>query len=220
MCGRMSHAGITWTEQVGWMDGLRPAAADPDLRYNVPPTEMIPIIRRDGDALVGDFARWGLIPHWHRTPLADWKANTINARVESVATAASYRDAYRRARCVVPASGYFEWQTADGSKQPYYIHPAGNAPALLFAGLWSAVALPDYEALTCTVLTEPARTALDAIHDRMPVIIDPDGARNWLDGCEIAAVPRLPVAGLTWHAVPSAVGAVRNQGPELIEPIE
>ena len=118
---------------------------------------MIPIIRRDGDALAGDFARWGLIPHWHRKPLADWKANTINARVESVATAASYRDAFRRARCVVPASGYFEWQTTDGSKQPFYIHPAGNAPALLFAGLWSSVTLPDYEGLTCTVLTEPAR---------------------------------------------------------------
>jgi len=220
MCGRMSHAGITWTELAGWMDGLRPAAADPDLRYNVPPTAMIPIIRRDGDALAGDFARWGLIPHWHHRPLTDWKANTINARVESVATAASYRDAYQRARCVVPASGYFEWQTTDGSQQPFYVHPSGNAPALLFAGLWSAVTLPDYEGLTCTVLTEPARTALVAIHDRMPVIIDPDGARTWLDGCEIGAVPRLPVAGLTWHAVPRAVGDVRNEGPELIEPIE
>ena len=81
MCGRMSHAGITWAELAGWMDGLRPAA-DPDLRYNVPPTAMIPIILRDGDALAGDFARWGLVPHWHRKPLADWKANTINARVE------------------------------------------------------------------------------------------------------------------------------------------
>lgn len=90
----------------------------------------------------------------------------------------SYRDTYQRARCVVPASGYFEWQTTDGSKQPYYIHPAGNAPALLFAGLWSSVTLPDYEGLTCTVLTESARTALDAIHDRMPVIVDPDGART------------------------------------------
>jgi len=131
-----------------------------------------------------------------------------------------YRDAYLRARCLVPARGYFEWQTTDGSKQPYYIHPVGNAPALLFAWLWSAVTLPDYEGLTCTVLTEPARTALDAIHDRMPVIVDPDGARTWLEDCETGTVPRLPVAGLTWHAVPRAVGAVRNQGPELIEPVD
>ena len=220
MCGRMSHAGITWAELAGWMEGLRPADRDPDLRYNVPPTAMIPIIRRDGAALAGDFARWGLVPHWHRKPLGDWKAATINARIESVATAASYRDAYRRARCVVPASGYFEWQTTDGSKQPHYIHPAGNAPALLFAGLWSSVALPDYAGLTCTVLTEPARPALDTIHDRMPVIVDPDGARTWLEGGPTDSLPRLPMAGLTWHPVPRAVGAVRNEGPELIEPAE
>ncbi len=216
----MTHAGITWAELAGWMQGVRPAAQEPELRYNVPPTAQIPIIRRDGDALAGDFARWGLIPHWHRKPLAEWKANTINARIETVATAASYRDAYRTARCVVPASGYFEWQTTDGSKQPFYIHPAGNAPALLFAGLWSDVALPDYEGLTCTILTEPARPDLDAIHDRMPVIVDPDGAQDWMDGSAADALPRLPVSGLTWHPVPRAVGAVRNQGPELIEPVE
>ncbi len=135
------------------MDGLRPAAADPDLRYNVPPTAMIPIIRRDGDALAGDFARWGLIPHGHRKSLAEWNANTINARSESFASAASYRNAHRRARCVVAASGYFEWQTTVASKQPYDIHFAGNAPALLFTELWSAVTLPDYEGPTCTALT-------------------------------------------------------------------
>ena len=121
---------------------------------------------------------------------------------------------------MVPASGYFEWQTTDGSKQPYYIHPAGNAPALLFAGLWSSVTLPDYEGLTCNVLTEPARAGLEAIHDRVPVIVDPDGAQTWLDGCYIDEVPRLPLASLTWNAVPRAVGSVCNEEPELIEPVE
>ena len=218
MCGRMTHAGLTWAELVGWMRGIRPASMEITTRYNVPPTAMLPILRREGDDLVGAFARWGLIPHWFHKPLKEWKANTINARAETVARAPNFRDAYRRARCVVPASGYFEWQTTDGSKRPHYIHPAGNAPALLFVGLWSSVALPDYEGLTCAILTEPARPGLDAIHDRMPVIVDTDGAEDWLAESAIDTLPRLPTTSLAWHPVTREVGAVRNERPDLIEP--
>lgn len=180
---------------------------------------MVPIIRQiDGD-LHGDMARWGLIPHFHRGGIRDWKANTINARIETVTSAPSFRGPYRTGRCILPVSGYYEWATADGSKRPHYIHPAGNAPALIFAGLWSSVRLPDYEGLTCTIITEPARPALATIHDRQPVMIEPDTIARWLGGGDIADVPRLPTDGLAWHAVGKAVGSVRNEGPELIEAV-
>jgi putative SOS response-associated peptidase YedK len=215
----MTHAGLTWSQLQDWMRGIRPPEQGIAERYNVPPTSLVPILRRDEAGLAGDLARWGLIPAWHRKSLRDWKANTINARVETVATAPSFRQAFRTGRCAVIASGYYEWQSTDGSRQPHYIHPAGNAPALLMAGLWSAVELPDFEGLTCAVLTEAARPGLDALHDRMPVIIDQDGLAQWLDGCEISALPRLPVTGLAWHPVDRAVGSVRNEGPKLIEPV-
>lgn len=221
MCGRMAHKELTWAELAEWMRGLAPGAGVIETRYNVPPTAMIPIVRRLPDgSLCGDLARWGLIPPFHKGSLKDWKATTINARVESVASAPSFRTAYRHGRCLVLASGYYEWQVRDGVKHPHFISPAGNAPALIMAGLASAVRLPDYEGLTCAVLTEPARPGLDGIHDRMPVMMGLDAVDDWLGGGPLEALPRLPVGALRWHEVGRAVGSVRHEGPELIEPLD
>lgn len=146
-------------------------------------------------------------------------ASTINARIETVATAPSYRDGYRMARCIVPMSGYYEWKVEGRTKRPHYIHPSGNAPALLAAGLWSSVVLPDFSGLTCTILTESARAPLDEVHDRMPVLLDQDGVDEWIDGRSVDLVPRLAMDGIAWHEIGKAIGSVRNEGPELIEPL-
>ena len=162
-------------------------------------------------------ARWGLIPRWFRKPLKEWKATTINARVETVAQAPSYREAYRSGRCIVPMAGYHEWATLSADpKQPYHVQPGGNAPALLVCGLWSEPSLPDFSGLTCAILTEPARDDLARVHDRQPVIVDVDGARAWLDGTPIEIVPRLPTERLTLHRVSKRVNNWRAEDPDLI----
>ncbi|MBZ4021370.1 hypothetical protein CKO11_02695 [Rhodobacter sp. TJ_12] len=231
MCGRGNHAGLTWAELVGWMRGLTPAQVEIGQYYNVPPTAQVPIIGRGRAPLGGAFARWGLVPRWHQGPLADWKAATFNARIETMARAPSFREAVTNGRCVVPFAGYYEWSGAEGlaktgaatggrgPKQPYYIHPAGNAPALLMAGLYTTVRLPDFTGPTCAVITEPARAPFDAIHHRMPVLLDPEAATDWLDGRAPEDLPRLPMQKLAWHKVGPAVGAVTNEGPELIAPL-
>lgn len=219
MCGRANHAGLTWAELANWMRGITPASVEIAQSFNVPPTAEIPIVRRLGGELAGGFARWGLIPGWHKGSLKDWKASTINARIETVATAPSFRDAFRLGRCLVPLAGYYEWKIEGRTKHPHYIHPSGNAPALLTAGLWSSVRLPDFHGLTCAILTEAVRPPLGDVHDRMPVLVDMEGAEAWLRGTDLPDVHRLPMGGLAWHEVGAAVGSVGNDGPELIEAI-
>jgi putative SOS response-associated peptidase YedK len=230
MCGRYNLAGLTWKElwrlmsrgepPEGWDDG-RDVQAIPQ-RFNTAPTQQVPvvrIVRRGDDDIHPAMARWGLIPRWFRKHLKEWKANTINARIETVAEAPSYREAYQSGRCIVPMSGYYEWASlSDDPKQPYYIQPKGNTPALLICGLWSEATLPDFTGLTCAILTEPARDELAMIHDRQPVIVDAEGARAWLDGAPIEAVPRLPTARLTMHKVSKRVNDWRAEDPGLIVP--
>lgn len=175
MCGRITMVELSWPEFRDWLS----LAAFPDTpiptRFNMPPTSSVPIVRQGRNGLEGAMARWGLIPGWHTGPIRDWKANTINARAEEAATKPTFRHAWRKGRCAVLASGYFEWQQRDDGKHPHYIHGAHNAPALLMAGLWTEVALPDFSGLTCAILTEPVRGDLAQVHDRMPVLMPPEG---------------------------------------------
>ena len=219
MCGRVVLAGLDWPGLREWLELDAVPEAPLPRRYNIPPTTDLPIIRRLDGRRLGDVARWGLIPEWHRGGLRDWRASTINARAEDVANRPAFRDAYRRRRCVVPVSGYYEWQVRPDGKHPHYIHPASNAPALLMAGLWTAVRLPDFQGLTCTVLTEAVRPPLDAVHDRMPLMLPPEAMDAWLDGAPVEALPGLPMAALAWHEVGRAVSAVRNEGEALIAPL-
>lgn len=220
MCGRITLAEMSWAEFRSWLTlASAPQGVIPS-RYNVAPTTMVPIVRTGEEGPEGALARWWLIPGWYRSPLATWKASTFNARVEEAARKPAFRDVWRHRRCAVLASGYYEWQQLPDGKHPHYIHPAGNAPALLMAGLCSEVRLPDFEGLTCTIITEPARGPMAAIHDRMPLLIAPETLPDWLSGVVGVEVPRLPLDGLTWHEVGRAVGSVRNDDASLIEPIE
>lgn len=234
MCGRFNLADLTWADVHGLMLGERPAkwveeelagVAAMTERHNVAPTQDVPTVRfarREDGEMVPGWARWGLIPRWWRKPLKEWKATTINARVETVAEAPSFRDAYRDqgSRCVIPMSGYYEWSTLTGKKEAYYIHPAGNEAGLLALGLWSEVKLPDFQGRTLTMLTEAAEGEVAKIHDRQPVLVDAEGARLWLDGEPLESILRQRHEKRRMHKVGPMVNNWQSQGPNLIRPLD
>lgn len=219
MCGRTSHGHLTWAELRSWMLGITPSSSEIPDRFNVTPTMPVPIIRRLSGALVGDLAYWGLIPQSHGGRARDWKYKTFNARIETVAKSPSFAASYRGRRCTVLASGFYEWKRGGEVAVPHFIHPAGNAPALLFAGLWTEVDLDDYTGLTCTILTEPAAAPVAELHDRQPVMMTPESALDWMGGAPVEGVARLSVTAIAHHEVSRSVGNSRNDGPELQEPV-
>ncbi len=157
-------------------------------RYNIAPSQDAPIIRQNDDGnrkLV--MAQWGIIPRWAK----DTKGfSNINARAESVATKPAYRDAFQSRRCLVPASGFYEWQRVKGQrkKQPHYIRP-NDASLFAFAGLWERWERQDQVIETFTIITTDSNDLVSPIHDRMPVILEPDTYDVWLE-------PETPLSAL------------------------
>ncbi|MBE7419750.1 MAG: SOS response-associated peptidase [Ideonella sp.] len=210
-------------------------------RWNVAPTTDVPVVyeSRSGER-VCEPMRWGLVPHWARD--ASGGARLNNARAESIAEKPSFRQAVRRRRCLLPASGYYEWQplpAADAGagakptrpiKQPWYISPADGAPFFAFAGLFEAWRAPGAAddtpwLLTCCIVTTAANAKLAAIHDRMPVIVTSEHWAAWLSRelREPSALPPLmtgPGADtIAAWPVSRAVSRSSNEGPALIEPL-
>ncbi|MBI5510604.1 MAG: SOS response-associated peptidase [Deltaproteobacteria bacterium] len=149
-------------------------------RYNIAPTQGVPVVRTPGGA-PRELAilRWGLVPSWAKEPTSG--ARLINARAETVAEKPAFKDAFRTRRCLVVADGFFEWQKRDGGKQPFHIRRRDGGP-FAFAGLWERWAGPQAPAVeTCTVITTAANALLLPIYDRMPVILRPEAYATWLD---------------------------------------
>lgn len=191
-------------------------------QFNIAPTQKALVVTGGERGYEMGALRWGLIPAWAKDTKIG--AKTINARAETVAAKPAFRSAFKKRRCLVPASGYFEWKGEQGSKQPYFIHdPAGHL--LMFAGLWELwrPAEGGDWLRTFTIVTgEPGKVSGD-IHDRQPVILPPDLWAVWVDGMPEEASSVLdvaPEAELVYHPVPKAVGSPRNRGPELVAPID
>jgi putative SOS response-associated peptidase YedK len=203
MCGR--YALHSSPEVVALAFGLSevPAFAP---RYNIAPASQVLVVRDGGAA----FLRWGLVPRWAKDPAIGARMN--NARAETVAEKPSFREAFRKRRCLIPANGFYEWKLEAGRKQPYYIHPTGGA-LFAFAGLWEQW----NELQTCAVITTEANASMAAVHERMPVIVSPAEYSAWLAGGEIALRP-CPDAAIAIHRVSRAVNNARNEDPRLIEP--
>ncbi|MDX2133013.1 MAG: SOS response-associated peptidase [Planctomycetota bacterium] len=224
MCGRTTRE-FTW-RQIHELLSLTSPPVDISPSYNVAPTQRSSIVRADAGGREMVDARWGLIPFWAKD--ASIGAKTVNARAETAAGAPAFRTAYASRRCVVPASGFYEW-AADphgGAKQPYYISRADGAP-LLFAGLWESwrdPAAPDADALvTYAILTTRANEFMRRMHDRMPVVLEPEVARAWIDspappGAELLA----PAADgvLTAHPVSRLVNSPKNNDARLTQMVE
>ncbi|WP_149425244.1 SOS response-associated peptidase [Oryzomicrobium terrae] len=191
-------------------------------RYNIAPMQPSLVVRqRPTGERVAHFLRWGLVPSWAKdTSIAP---KLINARSETLAEKPSFRSAYKRRRCIVPASGFYEWKTEGKEKQPYYVHPA-STELIGFAGLWERWTLPDADPLdTFTIVTTEANTAMTDIHERMPVILAPEDYGLWLSGeTEQDLVHQLlvpcPADWIAKYPVGKDVGNVRNQGPDLLTP--
>lgn len=192
--------------------------------FNIAPTQKALVVSHGEGGYEAKALRWGLVPSWAK----DMKigAKMINARSDSLVPSPkpAFRTAFKKRRCLVPGSGYFEWKGASPNKQPYFIHdPAGDL--LMFAGLWEAWRPAEGEewVRTFTIVTgEPGKVSGD-IHDRQPVILPPDCWQEWVEGTQEEAgliLSSVPEAELVYHPVPKAVGSPRNQGPELVEPIE
>ncbi len=195
-------------------------APPPDLftaRYNIAPTT--PVLALSGGKF--DLYRWGLIPSWAKD--VSIGNRMFNARAETVAEKPSFRNAYRRRRCLVPASGFYEWRLEDGRKQPYVCHR--DRRLFSMAGIWEHWQDGDgNEIQSCAVITTDAKGKMRELHQRMPVYIAPADYAAWLDcsNDRTDAADRLlldTAPEYEFYAVGSAVGNSRNEGPQLVEPL-
>ena len=155
---------------------LRPLP-EPPARYNIAPSQAIPVVRvANGKRELADL-RWGLIPHWAETPKA---GGFVNARAETVTEKPAFRDPFRRRRCLVPADGFYEWKHIGKKKHPFFFRKAGGG-LLAYAGVWDTWNGPDGPVETVAVLTVPANDLVKPLHDRMPAIIPEDRFAEWLN---------------------------------------
>jgi putative SOS response-associated peptidase YedK len=194
-------------------------------RYNVAPTQPIPIVRLEQGARKFALVRWGLIPGWVEDPKKF--SLVINAREDGVLAKPAFRSAMRYRRCLVPADGFYEWQPAgQGPKRPFYIRRKDGAP-FAFAGLWEVWSGPNGEEMeTAAIVTTDANRTLAPIHHRMPVILAPEAFDLWLDcknvDADTAAALLVPAPDGLLEAYPisTAVNRVANDDASLIARVD
>lgn len=210
MCGRFTLR-QELTEIVKYF--ALPNSVDFTPSYNITPSSSIPVvIQHEGRHLIN--CQWGLMPHWVK---ADNKFRPINARAETVKEKPFFRDAFRQKRCLIPASGYYEWTGTKGNKQPYYI-TLKDQELFAFAGLWSHWQTGDNMINSCTIITTTANEQTENIHPRMPVILPTSAYDTWLNKADASLlIPFNREMGVS--PVSKKVNQPGADGVELIEPI-
>ncbi len=201
------------------------AAAANDLpqgpEWNVCPTTQVSVVvAQDGQRRLRAM-RWGFIPQWYQSPTGG--PLLINARAETIADKPAFRAACRARRCLIAADGFYEWERPEGRQPlPWFVRRADGRP-MVFGGIWQDWSGPDGEVLsTCAIVTTEAAAPLSAIHDRVPVIVEPDNWPLWLGeaGKGAARLMQAPAEGvIEMFRVAPAVNSNRAKGPELIEPL-
>jgi putative SOS response-associated peptidase YedK len=232
MCGRFVSARkrLELLEEFAVTRDAVSVDRDPD--YNVAPTKRIYTVLSHKDERELRLVRWGLVPSWAKDTKGG--ARMINARSETVAVKPSFRAAFAKRRCLIPADGYYEWMTEDRVKQPYYIYRTDGG-ILAFAGiyeLWRNSQVPeDHEDAwywSGSIITTQATDEIGRIHDRTPMVIAPENWTDWLDPAnnekgQLLSVMRPATTsgagGLASYPVSTAVNSVRNNGPSLTEPL-
>ena len=185
MCGRFTNK-LTWEDIVRLyrltLNNVPPHNLRP--RYNVCPTDTIDTIVLDQDVRSLVPMRWGLVPRWWSKPLKDIKLATFNARAETVTTKPFFRDAFKRTRCLIPVSGYYEWQVTPSGRQPWYFTARDGSPALTVAGLWDEWKNPEtgQTLKSCTMIVTEPNDFVREVHDRMPVLLEERQFEPWLRG--------------------------------------
>ena len=222
MCGRfvLSLTAVELQLALPWL--TVPAQLIP--RYNIAPGQPVAVVPNDGRHRV-DLFNWGLIPSWAQDEKIGYRL--INARAETLADKPSFRSAFRRRRCLIPADGFYEWQTASAAKTkiPMLIRLRSGEP-FAFAGLWEEWHATDgSQILSCTIITTTPNELLAPIHNRMPVIVPPAAYEQWLDPAEQrpqSLQPLLapyPAEQMEAHAVSREVNSPKNDYPALLEPV-
>jgi putative SOS response-associated peptidase YedK len=187
--------------------------------YNVAPTQKVVALRMQEDQARWVLLRWGLIPFWAK----DSKISLINARSETLLEKASFRTSFARRRCLIPADGYYEWQTRGKTKTPFYFRRADDRP-LAFAGLWDCWKGAEEPVESCTIITTSANELSRPIHDRMPVLLDEVARQAWLDPdvedprALLELLQPLPAAQMVCYPVQTLVNSPKNNSPECIAP--
>lgn len=217
MCGRFTLR-ATPAELMQIFKTLREANWSP--RYNISPTQAVAVIRKVQEGRALSLMRWGLVPTWSKDPKSG--PPLINARAETVASKPSFRDSFRKRRCLIPADGFYEWKaTGPKTKQPYHISFADGRP-FAFAGLWDHWEQGETAIDSCTIITTAANEQMRTLHERMPVILQPEDYDRWLDpeqknaaALEALLVPFEPEP-LTIRPVSTLVNSPRNDAPECL----
>lgn len=220
MCGRYTLT--VSKEELAAAFPLPKAPGELPARYNVAPTQHVAVIANREPRKV-EFFHWGLIPFWAKDPKIGNRM--INARSETLAEKPSFRNAYRKRRCLVLADGFFEWTKTGGRKSPLYVRLKSGAP-FAFAGLWERWTAPDgSEVPSCTIVTTRSNALIAEFHERMPVILRPEEYERWLDPGERdpdeldgLLVP-FPAELLEIHPVSRIVNDPSNDVPECVEPV-
>lgn len=211
MCGRYALHSLVedLRRHFGLFDGI-----EFQPRYNIAPSQRLPVVRFCAGRRQLTLSQWGFVPHWMKgTP----KSRPINARAETAAAKPYFRTAMRRHRCLVPASGFYEWTRAKTPKQPWYFRLA-DAELMAFAGIWDDWEHDGARSASFAILTTAANDTLRPVHDRMPVILDPGQYGGWLEHGDPALLR--PYTGrMSGWPVSRAVNATVNDGPELLAPL-
>ncbi|MFB6262035.1 MAG: SOS response-associated peptidase [Bradymonadaceae bacterium] len=200
---------------------------DPRPRYNIAPTDEASVVREPdaGDRELSEL-RWGLVPFWADDPSIGNKM--INARAETAPDKPAFRDAFRKRRCIVPASGFYEWAETDDGKQPYWVHPSEDE-LWGFAGLWERWSDEQTGEIleTFAILTGEPNDAVAQLHDRMPVILQRESYDVWLrpgdtdpDSVWELAQRTYPSSKVAAHPVSTRVNNPRFDEPSAIEPLD
>jgi putative SOS response-associated peptidase YedK len=195
-------------------------------RYNIAPTQPIPVIRQHPKEPIRELSlmRWGLIPSWAKDPSV--AARMINARAETASTKPAFRDALNSRRCLIPADGFYEWQKTGKAKQPYCFE-VNEGELFAFAGLWDRWKDPSGQLVkSCSILTTTPNAVTQAVHDRMPVILDPDAYDLWLDpgmtdtGTASELLKPYDARLMRCFSVSTRINSVANDDEECCSPVE
>ena len=220
MCGRYRRT--TSEEEIARQHNIPiPPQLDLPISYNIAPTQNVLVIRLNPktNQRTLDSLRWGLIPNWAKDDKIAYK--TINARVETVDTAPSYRGAFKKRRCLIPTDGFYEWKKVLGGKIPYSIQMKDGKP-FVFAGLWEGWKPPGSEEWihTCTIITGEPNDLVREIHTRMPVILPDEHIDAWLSGeaGKEILVP-FPADRMKVWAISPRVNSPRNNDETILDPI-
>ena len=225
MCGR-----YTLKTNSQELSSLFELLEEPDLepRYNIAPTQQIPVILEDPDDgnRTLQMMHWGLIPSWADDPSIG--SRMINARAETVSEKPSYRSAFKRRRCLIPADGFYEWAKEPGGKQPYHLRLKSGDP-FAFAGLWESWSMDSDEGgekiRSATIITTEPNEVASEVHNRMPVILPPDLYDVWLDPENddreelLSMLAPYPAEDMEAYPVSRDVNRPANDHPRVLEPV-